>query len=125
VTLRSGVHIPEGATVVIDLQALNRDPELFGPDAADFDPSRPAPPGVAPFGLSFGAGVHVCIGQDLAAGVVARPDTDPSTHLHGLVTGAVQQLFRVGVRRDPDGPPQPDTATARPYWGRYPVLLGG
>jgi hypothetical protein len=79
---------------------------------------------VAPFGLSFGAGVHVCIGQDLAAGVVARPGTDPDTHLYGLVTGAVQHMFGVGVRRDPDDPPQRDAATARPYWGTYPVLLG-
>lgn len=124
VRLRSGVEIPEGATVVIDLQALNRDPELFGPDAAEFRPHRVPPPGVAPFGLSFAAGMHVCIGQDLAAGVVARPGTDPDEHLSGLVTGAVQRMFRAGVRRDPDHPPQRDTATARPYWATYPVLLG-
>jgi hypothetical protein len=103
---------------------LNRDPELFGPHAAEFDPHRTAPPGVAPFGLSFGAGAHVCIGQDLAAGVVARSGTDPDTHLYGLVTGAVQHMFRLGVRPDPHDPPQRDAATARPYWGTYPVLLG-
>ena len=68
VRLRSGTEIPEGATVVIDLQAVNRDVSLFGPDAADFDPHRTPPSGVAPFGLSFAAGMHVCIGQDLAAG---------------------------------------------------------
>ena len=124
VTLRSGIEIPQGATVVIDLQALNRDVELFGPDAADFNPRRTLPQGVAPFGLSFAAGMHVCIGQDLAAGVVAVPGTDPDSHLYGLVTGAVQRMFRAGVRRDPDDPPQRDAATARPYWGTYPVLLG-
>lgn len=124
VTLRSGVTIPQGATVVIDLQAINRDTTLFGDDAADFNPRRTLPPGVAPFGLSFAAGMHVCIGQDLAAGVVQRPDTDPQSHLFGLVTGAVQQMFGVGVRRDPAHPPQRDAATARPYWGTYPVLLG-
>ncbi|MCW0214417.1 MAG: cytochrome P450 [Pseudonocardia sp.] len=125
VRLRSGIEIPEGATVVIDLQAVNRDVTLFGPDAAEFDPDRVLPPGVAPFGLSFAAGMHVCIGQDLAAGVVARPDTDPDSHLYGLVTGAVGQMFAAGVRRDPANPPQRDAATARPYWGSYPVLLGG
>lgn len=125
VALRSGTTIPEGATVVIDLQAVNRDVTLFGPDAAAFDPDRAVPPGVAPFGLSFAAGMHVCIGQDLAAGVVARPDTDPETHLFGLVTGAVGQLFAAGVRPDPEHPPQRDAATARPYWATYPVLLGG
>ncbi|GLZ51609.1 cytochrome P450 [Actinomycetospora sp. NBRC 106378] len=124
VRLRSGVEIGVGDTVVIDLHAVNRGESVFGPDAGEFDPDRATPPGVGPFGLSFAAGMHVCIGQDLAAGVVARPDTDPSSHLTGLVTGAVRQLFAAGVARDPARPPEPDTATARPYWGTYPVLLG-
>lgn len=124
VTLRSGVEIPAGATVVIDLMAVNRDRELFGPAADRFDPDRVPPPGVAPFGLGFAAGMHVCIGQDLAAGVVAGPGTDPHRHLFGLVAGAVMQMFAAGVRRDPDRPPERDAATARPYWGNCPVLLG-
>jgi cytochrome P450 len=124
VRLRSGVGIPAGATVVIDLQAVNRDVSVFGADAAVFDPDRVVPSGVAPFGLSFAAGMHVCIGQDLAVGVVARPDSDAETHLTGLVTGAVARLFGLGVRRDPARPPERDAATARPYWAAYPVLLG-
>jgi cytochrome P450 len=125
VRLRSGIEIPEGATVVIDLMSVNRDPELFGADAAAFDPHRQVPQGVAPFGLSFAAGMHVCIGQDLAAGVVPGSDVDPQSHLFGLVTGAVRHMFAHGVRRDPDDEPVRDANTARPYWGRYPVLLGG
>lgn len=124
VPLKSGMQIPEGATVVIDLQAVNRDAELFGADAAEFNPYRAVPAGVAPFGLSFAAGMHVCIGQDLAAGVVPGADVDPDAHLYGLVTGAVQEMFGTGLRRDPGNPPQRDANTARPYWGTYPVLLG-
>jgi hypothetical protein len=124
VTLKSGVHIPEGGKLVIDLAAVNRDPEVFGPTAGDFDPYREVPHGVGPFGLSFGGGMHVCIGQDLAAGVVPTGDVDTDTHLFGLVTGAVQRMFNEGVRRDPENPPQRDANTARPYWGTYPVLLG-
>jgi cytochrome P450 len=124
VTLRSGLRIPSGSKLVIDLAAANRDPAVFGPTAAAFDPHRELPPGVAPFGLSFGGGMHVCIGQDLAAGVVPAGDADPHGHLTGLVTGAVQRVFGEGVRRDPDSPPQRDADTARPYWGTYPVLLG-
>lgn len=124
VTLRSGLRIPEGGKLVIDLAAVNRDTEVFGPTAAEFDPYRELPHGVAPFGLSFGGGMHVCIGQDLAAGVVPREDVDPGTHLFGLVTRAVQRMFTAGVRRDPEDPPQRDATTARPYWGTYPVLLG-
>ncbi|GGO79926.1 cytochrome P450 [Nonomuraea cavernae] len=124
VSLKSGTEIPEGAKVIIDLQAVNRDPEVFGPDAGEFNPYRELPAGVGPFGLSFAAGIHVCIGQDLAAGVVPRADTDPDAHLFGLVPGAVQYLFNQGVRRDPANPPQRDAHTQRPYWGTYPALLG-
>lgn len=124
VTLRSGEVVPTGAKVVIDLAAVNRDETIFGADAAEFNPYRELPVGVAPFGLTFGQGMHVCIGQDLAAGVVPGQDADPERHLYGLVTGAVQRMFDAGVRRDPDDPPERDAGTARPYWGRYPVLLG-
>lgn len=124
VHLKSGIEIPEGAQVTIDLQAVNRDPTVFGDRADVFDPERELPSGVGPFGLSFAAGVHVCIGQDLAAGVVPRAHTEPDDHLFGLVSGAVQHLFRQGVRRDPADPPQRDTETKRPYWGTYPALLG-
>jgi cytochrome P450 len=124
VRLSSGV-VPEGATVVLDLQQINRDPEVFGSDAASFNPRRELPAGVAPFGLSFGSGMHVCIGQDLAAGVVPRGEGDVEGHLFGLLTGVVQSVLSAGVRRDPANPPQRDKNTLRPYWGSYPVLLGG
>jgi len=122
--LRSGRRIPKGAQVNIDLAAVNRDTSVFGEDAAEFNPRRPVPQGVGPFGLSFAMGMHVCIGQDLAAGVVPRAGADPADHLFGLVPGAVQYMFNKGVRRDPDNPPQRDALTARPYWGTYPALLG-
>ncbi|MEV5560720.1 cytochrome P450 [Nonomuraea wenchangensis] len=125
VTLRSGIQIPQGAIVVIDLQSVNRDAEVFGADAAAFDPHRTLPPNVAPFGLSFAAGMHVCIGQDLAAGVVPRSGTDLDDHLFGLVTAVVRRMFAARVRRDPDDPPRRDANTQRPYWGSYPVLFGG
>jgi cytochrome P450 len=125
VRLRSGIEIPEGAPVVLDLQKINRDPVVFGDDADAFDPHRALPPGVAPFGLSFAAGMHVCIGQDLAAGVVPREGADLDGHLFGLLTGSVQSVLAAGVQRDPADPPQPDRNTLRPYWGRYPVLLRG
>ncbi|GAA0828034.1 cytochrome P450 [Streptosporangium amethystogenes subsp. fukuiense] len=124
VSLKSGTEIPQGSKVVIDLHAVNRDPEVFGPDAAEFNPYRELPAGVGPFGLSFAAGIHVCIGQDLAAGVVPRADTAPEEHLFGLVPGAVRYMFNQGVRRDPADPPRRDAQTQRPYWGTYPALLG-
>jgi len=123
ITLRSGVHIAEGSKVVIDLAKVNRDPAIFGDNADAFDPTRTMPDGIAPFGLSFAAGMHVCIGQDLAAGVVTNEDPGEG-HLTGLVPVAVQRMFRAGARRDPENPPERDKTTARPYWSSYQVLLG-
>ncbi len=121
VTLRSGLEIPEGATVLIDLHAVNRDRSVYGPDAEEFNPARTVPAGALPYGLTFGSGMHVCIGQDLAVGSVQRDD--PETRLFGLVTVAARELLRSGARADPEQPPERDTTTVRRYWSRYPVLL--
>lgn len=124
ITLRSsGRQIPEGEKVVTDLMTVNRDPGLFGADAAEFNPHRTLPEGVAPWGLSFGGGMHVCIGQDLAAGVLRGDGDDPDEHLFGLVPVAVQALVDRGAAPDPADPPAMDSTTRRPYWGRYPVLF--
>ena len=125
INLKSGTHIPEGAKVVIDLLSVNRDPVVFGADADSFNPHRELPSGVAPYGLSFGLGMHACIGQDLAAGLLKRSDEVADDHLFGLVPLAVQALFDAGARPDPDDAPEMDESTTRPYFGRYPVLLGG
>lgn len=124
VTLKSGTHIPKGAKVVIDLLAVNRDASVFGDDADDFNPHRVTPDGVPAYGLSFGSGMHACIGQDLAAGLQFDGTGDLDGHLFGLVPEAVQALFDAGARPDPDDPPVMDESTTRPYFGRYPVLLG-
>lgn len=124
VDLKSGTHIPKGAKVVIDLLAVNRDPSVFGDDADDFDPNRTTPDGVPAYGLSFGSGMHACIGQDLAAGLITTDDSAMDDHIFGLVPEAVQALFDAGARLDPDDPPVMDESTTRPYFGRYPVLLG-
>ncbi|HEY3610399.1 MAG TPA: cytochrome P450 [Pseudonocardiaceae bacterium] len=53
-------HIPAGHRVVLVLAAGNRDPRHY-PDPARFDPDRPnSQP------LSFGAGIHFCLGAALA-----------------------------------------------------------
>jgi cytochrome P450 len=123
ITLRDGQVIEEGREVVIDLVAVNTDPELFGEDAGAFNPRRVLPDGVAPHGLSFGHGAHACIGQELAAGVISGAGDGTAEHQWGLVTVAVQAAFARGVKRDPDNPPKIDLTTARPYWASYPVTF--
>ncbi len=124
VTLPSGQVLPEGARVVMDLLAVNRDPQVWGPDAEDFVPTREVPAGRAPWGLSFGSGMHACIGQDLAAGLAFSTERDPADHLFGLVPIAVQWMVEHGARPDPEHPAVLDPANERGYWSSFPILLG-
>lgn len=124
IELKSGRQIPKGAKVVIDLLQVNRDTSVFGPDAEDFNPHRELPDRIPAYGLSFGSGMHACIGQDLAAGLMFDAESTIDEHLFGLVPEAVQIMFDHDVRPDPDDPPEMDASTTRPYFGRYPVLLG-
>ena len=124
IELKSGIKIAEGDKVVIDLETVNRDRGIFGDDAEEFNPNRKLEPGVTPWGLSFGQGMHACIGQDLAAGLVFDTDSTEEDHLFGLVPVAVQTLFLNGCKPDPENPPEMDDSTTRPYFGKYPVVFG-
>jgi cytochrome P450 len=57
-----GTVIPAGSRIIAGLAAANRDPETFGPDAdqvrVDRDNARQQ--------VSFGAGIHHCLGASLA-----------------------------------------------------------
>lgn len=124
------MHLPTGQSaqvqdrVVIDLAKANRDIAVFGADAEVFNPHRVLPEGVPPWGLTFGVGVHTCLGRDLDGGVLPRADCDPLTHQYGIVPLFVRALFEHGARPDPDLRPVLANHTERPNWGSYPILLG-
>lgn len=121
--LADGTHICQDDQVVIDLMAANRDPAIFGDDSDHFDPHRELPTGVAPWGLSFGLGMHACIGQDLASGVDPLGATPGEDHLYGLVPVAVAAVLAHGCELDPAAAPELDPDSIRRYWGTYPVLF--
>ena len=56
------VVIPSSTVVLTGLGAANRDPAHFGADAETLDVTRP----LAPQNLSFGGGIHHCLGAVLA-----------------------------------------------------------
>jgi cytochrome P450 len=123
IELDDGIEIDEGDKVIIDLMAANRDPAVFGDDSDLFLPGRDLPAGAAPWGLSFGLGMHACIGQDLAAGLDTFGQEPGEDHLYGLVPVAVTAVLQEGGRRDPDDLPQLDASSVRGYWSTYPVIF--
>lgn len=78
---------------------------------------------MAPWGLSFGLGMHACIGQDLAAGLDAMGVPVGDDHLYGLVPVAIRALLDAGGRPDPQDPPTMDPESSRGYWGHYRVVF--
>ena len=59
--IASGVDVPEGANILVVMGSGNRDEAVF-PDGETFDPQRAN----ARTHLSFGYGIHFCIGFQLA-----------------------------------------------------------
>lgn len=123
VTLKSGSVVPKDSLVTIDLMSVNRSANIFGESASEFNPHRTIEtPNVAPWGLSFGHGMHACIGQELAAGLSERSE-ETSEFEYGLATVAVQAMFDRNVVPNTELPAKMDTTTKRPYWGSYHVIF--
>ena len=123
------VHLSEAGDVatndkvVIDLFSANRDTSVFGEDADIFNPYRELPANVWPFGLTFGYGVHSCLGRDLDGGVINRDGARGAGSQLGIVALFLKELFALGSRPDPDKPPVKDEKTQRPNWGVYPIVF--
>ena len=112
-----------GDSIVIDLYNSNRDKKVFGDDADKFNPYREPPSGQNLYGLSFGLGMHSCIGRNLAAGVNSKPDTDPNNHHYGTVTMILRELISRNAIPDPKDTAKMDDKTKRPNWGYYPIIF--
>ncbi|MBC8475839.1 MAG: cytochrome P450, partial [Gammaproteobacteria bacterium] len=121
----NGCNLKAGTAVVIDLITANRQPEVFGEDANKFNPNRARPSARNPTGLSFGNGMHACIGLNLAAGTFLRDHQtfDSATHQFGTLSLIVKMMLEYGIRLDPDHPPEKDMTTARETWLNFPVRL--
>lgn len=125
ITLRSGTVIPAGSMVAIHLHDANRDSSVFGERPDEFDPFRTLAEGTAPWGLSFGHGLHACLGQELAGGVEPLPgDGAVEQHLLGSIAVMAGIVLAAGAVPDPADPPVLDTSTTRRVFSRYAVRFG-
>lgn len=124
--LADGSIAVPGDLVILDLHGANRDTSVFGEDAQTYNPHRKVlQPKAEPYGLTFGAGLHMCTGRDLDGGVSRQPDANPDSHQYGIVTRLVQALLENGVKPHPDKQPSRDQSTTRSNWGYYPVVFEG
>lgn len=120
----AGRTIPPDSLVILDLVTGNRDPERFGPHPDRFDPDRTVGPDVPRWGLSFGAGPHICPGRSVGGGFPAPDGEIDDDHLFGLVALLLQEVVRRGIEPLP-GRAERDTRTERfNRWAHFWVRLG-
>ena len=119
----AGVRIPKDALVILDFASGNRDRDVFGATADEFDPDRVLDTNVPRWGLSFGGGPHQCPGRAVGGGFpVPSTFSVDEDHVYGLVALELQAIVRRGVGPDPDRPPERDARTARfTRWLHYYV----
>lgn len=118
--LRAGAAgwLDEGDYLIVDVERANRDPAAYGADAERFNPDRQVAPGVLPWGLSLGHGVHACPAQDLLL-ADARPGA-----AGGILPRLLGEYLLRGMAPHPERAPELDDQTERSSWKSYPVLLG-
>jgi len=113
-----------GDTVIINLRQANRDPEVFGQDPQSFNPMRLVRRGTSRTGVTFGIGMHACLGKNLAAGSAPDQANGASqNHQMGTVAWICQQLLKAGVAQDTAGTARLDQSIARETWQHLPVTF--
>jgi len=125
------VQLPDGQQaqaddiVIVNLRQANHNAQIFGPDAQDFNPERSIEAGVSETGLTFGIGMHSCLGKSLAAGRLPTSGkaVDLANHQFGTVAWITHALLKAGINKDPNRAPQLDQTIARETWLHYPARL--
>ena len=123
VELSDGTLLSEGTEVTLDLMLANRDNEIFGEKSDSYNPYREVPEGIPRWGMSFGAGMHACVGAELDGGLEIDPDRPASEALFGTVAIMAHALLSAGGKRDPNNPPQHDPNSERKHFSTYPVIF--
>ena len=117
----SGRSFRQGDRIALFFSDANRDAGLFGPDALQFNPHRPFNRRPPPWGLTFGAGVHTCIGRALVTGLShSYDDTDPTL---GTILGVLTALYRAGAELDPAVAPKRNTDSYHDAFASLPIVF--
>jgi len=122
VTLKcNGRSFRKGERIALFFSAANRDVSLFGQDVEQFNPHRPFSRKPPPWGLTFGAGVHTCIGRALVTGLSrSYDDTDPTL---GTIVGVLNALYKAGAELDPAISPRRNTDSHHDAFASMPIVF--
>lgn len=114
----TGREISEGSWVASWLGAANQDPTVFGEDADTYNPYRTIDdPKVAPFGVAFGGGPHVCLGRPMLVWDQGGEEAQ------GLQSKFLRWLFAHGVQPDPQGVHEVVGEQGGRRYERYDVMM--
>ncbi len=114
--LTTGRAMRAGEHILLDFAAANRDEEVFGAEADSFRIPRARAAGAQPYGLTFGGGAHTCIGQGFAVGEAGAAPP-------GLMVRILYELYRAGMRPDPDLPVQRKPDNPQGNYAVFPIRL--
>lgn len=118
----SGLKVPKGERVALFFPLANREKAIFGDDANVFNPYRKTPEGLQPWGLSFGSGIHLCIGRSLVTGMFNR--TDDRTGTEGTMVKILREFLEAGAELIPGDPPQRGHAVSyHDHYASFPIIL--
>jgi cytochrome P450 len=119
--LPSGLEVHNGQQMYIQLPKANRETELFGEDALDFNPLRQVAEGHYRYGLGFSTGPHQCLGLRMVLGNDGRG----GSHIKLL-----KMLLQLGARGDENNPPEilqmkeeEDAQTDIPTYVTFPSIF--
>jgi len=121
VVLSTGRKVKKGERVALFFVPANRDKSLFGSDANEYNPHRQGKPRLSPWGLTFGGGVHTCIGRPLVTGMFSRPDDRTGTE--GTMIRMLHTLFEAGAEMDPERPPIRTAISYSDAYATFPLIL--
>ncbi|MBG00810.1 MAG: hypothetical protein CL470_00910 [Acidimicrobiaceae bacterium] len=120
VTLNNGEKITSGERVACLIAPANRDIDVFGEDACEYDLHREIPD-VKPWGFAVGGGEHSCIGRTLVTGLSAR--TDGSEGTDGTLVNITRALYEAGLEMDPNDSPAYTELSHQDFYAKFPVIL--
>ena len=124
-TLIAGRFFETGDELELDLASANKDIAIFGRDSDVFNPMREIKNEKSQlFGLTFGAGVHLCAGRDLDGGIRNSNKQGSSVPQFGILTQILKSLFENGMKLHPEKISKKETHTSRDHWECFPVTIG-